>query len=197
MKLVSNEDVKAVLQIKHNNLNGNFLLKKKFPLCFSCVWMNSNKIWTMNRNFYWGWSWLWSLCTVTVNFLLHIWVIISIFVNLTWNCNYSDHGIWWKQSTAFHVIIYIIWIRWFSTLQKVLINNFFFCTVLHTYLSIRVYVLSCFDRNAGYFILLLIGVLSLRQNLALGFLHKMSYTGAWTFCSFRMFSISVGVSWWQ
>ena len=76
-------------------------------------------------------------------------------------------------------------------------KQFFFCTVLHTYLSIRVYVLSCFDRNAGYFILLLIGVLSLRQNLALGFLHKMSYTGAWTFCSFRMFSISVGVSWWQ
>lgn len=25
MKLVSNEDVKVVLQIKHNNLNGNFL----------------------------------------------------------------------------------------------------------------------------------------------------------------------------
>lgn len=38
IKLVSNEDVKAVRQIKHNNLNGNFLLKKKkFPLCFSCV----------------------------------------------------------------------------------------------------------------------------------------------------------------
>lgn len=38
IKLVSNEDVKVVLQIKHNNLNGNFLLKKKnFPLCFSCV----------------------------------------------------------------------------------------------------------------------------------------------------------------
>ena len=44
IKLVSNEDVKAVLQIKHNNLNGNFLLKKKiflFVLCFcvfsSCV----------------------------------------------------------------------------------------------------------------------------------------------------------------
>ena len=76
-------------------------------------------------------------------------------------------------------------------------TQFFFFTVLHTYLSIRVYVLSCFDRNEGYFILLLIGVLSLRQNLALGFLHKMSYTGPWTFCSFRMFSISVGVSWWQ
>ena len=73
-------------------------------------------------------------------------------------------------------------------------TQFFFFTVLHTYLSIRVYVLSCFDRNEGYFILLLIGVLSLRQNLALGFLHKMSYTGPWTFCSFRMFSISVGVS---
>lgn len=25
MKLVSNEDVNVVLQIKHNNLNGNFL----------------------------------------------------------------------------------------------------------------------------------------------------------------------------
>lgn len=38
MKLVSNEDVKAVLQIKHNNLNGNFLLKKKFSsLFFMCV----------------------------------------------------------------------------------------------------------------------------------------------------------------
>ena len=34
MKLVSNEDVKAVLQIKHNNLNGNFLLKKNFLFVF-------------------------------------------------------------------------------------------------------------------------------------------------------------------
>lgn len=32
IKLVCNEDVKAVLQIKHNNLNGNFLLKKKIFL---------------------------------------------------------------------------------------------------------------------------------------------------------------------
>ena len=42
IKLVSNEDVKAVLKIKHNNLNGNFLLKKKnFPLCFVflCVFL--------------------------------------------------------------------------------------------------------------------------------------------------------------
>ena len=40
MKLVSNEDVKAVLQIKHNNLNGNFLLKKKiFLFVFHvCEW---------------------------------------------------------------------------------------------------------------------------------------------------------------
>ena len=39
IKLVSNEDVKAVLQIKHNNLNGNFLLKKKkfSSLFFMCV----------------------------------------------------------------------------------------------------------------------------------------------------------------
>ena len=28
IKLVSNEDVKAVLQIKHNNLNGNFQTKE-------------------------------------------------------------------------------------------------------------------------------------------------------------------------
>lgn len=37
MKLVSNEDVKAVLQIKYNNLNGNFLLKKKIFLFVFCV----------------------------------------------------------------------------------------------------------------------------------------------------------------
>lgn len=37
IKLVSNEDVKAVRQIKHNNLNGNFLLKKKISsLFFMC-----------------------------------------------------------------------------------------------------------------------------------------------------------------
>lgn len=38
IKLVSNEDVKAVLKIKHNNLNGNFLLKKKFSSLF-CVFV--------------------------------------------------------------------------------------------------------------------------------------------------------------
>ena len=72
------------------------LIKTIFPCLPLNVRMNSNRIWTLNRKFYFGTLWKWRLCSVTVYFFLHIWVIISSFHHCygcmkLYNC--SDYGI--------------------------------------------------------------------------------------------------------